>query len=158
MTRLASFALFAMLLVGCGRESSEHEPKMKESKYKIGQAWNYNTRKGEEESRIFIVRSDPDEKLGTIYHIYVDGLRIKNPHSASGSQDYLPHSPVSEKTLDDSVTSLAIENTSDLPDVSEGYKTWKEAFDNGQGGIFTIPVSQIVQYIEDIVTDRAKNG
>lgn len=147
-----------MLLVGCGGESPELESRMKESKYKIGQVWSYNTREGEEESRIFIVRADPDEKLGTIYHIYVDGLHIKNPHSASGSQDYLPHSPVSEKTLDNSVTSLVIENTSDLPDVSEGYKTWKEAFDKGQGGIFTIPVSQIVQYIEDIVTGKAKNG
>ena len=158
MIRLASYVLFAMLLSGCGGESPKPESEMEEAKYKIGQVWNYNTREGEEGSRIFIVRADPDEKLGTIYHIYVDGLRIKNPHSASGSQDHLPHSPVSEKTLDDSVTSLAIENALDLPDVSEGYKTWKEAFDNGQGGIFTIPVSQIVQYIEDIVTGKAKNG
>jgi hypothetical protein len=158
MIRLAPIVVVAMLLAGCNSESPEPESRMEESKYKIGQVWNYNTREGEEASRVFIVRAEPDEKLGTIYHIYIDGLNIQNPHSESGSQDHLPHSPVSEQTLDDSVTTLAIENDPNLPDVSEGYKTWREAFDKGEGGVFTIPVSQIVQYIEDIVTGRANNG
>lgn len=131
---------------------------MASPKYKIGQVWNYRTREGEEQSRIFIVRADPDQNLGTIYHIYIDGLQIRNPHTDAGIQDHLPHSPVSEKTLNDSVTSLAIEQTEELPDVSDGYGTWKEAFDNGDAGIFTIPVNQIIQYIEDIVTANAKQG
>jgi len=131
---------------------------MKDTKYKIGQVWNYHTREGEKESRIYIVRAEPNEKLGTIYHIFVDGLKIQNPHTDSGTQDNLPHSPVSEKTLDESVTTLAIAHTDDLPDISEGYSTWKEAFDKGEGGIFTIPVNQIIQYIEDIVTGNPNKG
>ena len=93
-----------------------------------------------------------------IYHIYIDGLKIKNPNIDSGVQDHLPHSPVSEKTLEESVTTLAIESTLDLPDVSEGYQTWKDAFDKGQAGAFTIPVSQVIQYIEDIVSGKTANG
>ncbi len=157
MTRIAPL-LMALFLVGCGEKPAKIETPMEETKYKVGQVWNYSTREGEEGSRIFIVRADANEKLGTIYHIYVDGLKIKNPHVDSGVQDHLPHSPVSEKTLDESVTTLANDSAPDLPDVSEGYQTWKEAFDKGQGGIFTIPVSQIIQYIEDIVTGKANNG
>ena len=104
------------------------------------------------------MRAEPNAKLGTIYHICVGGLKILNPHKDSGTQDNLPHSPVSKKTLDESVTTLAIEHTDDLPDISKGYSTWKEAFDNGEGGIFTIPVKQIIQYIEDIVTGNANKG
>ena len=128
---------------------------MTETKYKVGQVWNYHTREGEDGSRLFIVRADSDEKLGVIYHIYVNGIRIKNPHSPSGGQDNLPHSPVSEKTLDDSVTSLITEHADKLPDISEGYAVWRKAFDNNQGGVFTIPVKQIVQYIEDIVNGKS---
>ena len=39
--------------------------------------------------------------------------------------------------------------TKNLPDISEGYKVWKEVFDTGQGGVFNIPISQILEYIED---------
>lgn len=157
MIRIIPF-VFAIVLVGCSKPESDFKASMEESKYKIGQVWNYRTRVGEESSRIFIVRADPDGRLGTIYHLYIDGLKIKNPHIDSGLQSHIPHSPVSEKTLDESVTTLAIESSPNLPDVSEGYDTWKQAFDKGEGGIFTISVSQIIQYIEDIVTGKATNG
>lgn len=157
MIRIAPLWI-AFLMVGCDEKSPTIETSMEDTKYKIGQVWNYSTREGEKGSRIFIVRADPDEKLGTIYHIYIDGLKIRNPNIDSGVQDHLPHSPVSKKTLDESVTTLAIESTPDLPDVSEGYQTWKKAFDKGEGGIFTIPASKIIQFIEDIVAGNASNG
>ena len=150
--------LFAIYIIGCRDPSAEIPTPMTSAKYKIGQVWNYQTRKGEEQSRIFIVRADSNQKIGTIYHIYIDGLQIRNPHTNTGIQDHLPHSPVSEKTLNDSVTSLAIEHADEVPDVSDGYKTWKEAFDKGEGGIFTIPVNQIIQHIEDIITGKRDNG
>ena len=157
MNRIAPL-LIPLSLIGCDTKPTDNETLMENTKYKIGQVWNYKTRDNEEGSRIFIVRADPNEKLGTIYHIYIDGLKVKNPHIDSGIQDDLPHSPVSEKTLDESVTTLAIENSTDLPDVSEGYQTWKEAFDKGEGGVFTIPANQIIQYIEDIVTGKENNA
>jgi hypothetical protein len=118
--------------------------------YEVGQVWEYKTRPGEEASRIYIAKIDEDEKLGRIFHIYVDGLRIKNKHTDSGYQNALPHSPVDKSTLDASVTNL-INIVEDVPDVSEGYKAWKDAFDAGQGGVFNIPVAQIIEYIEGIV-------
>ena len=147
--------LTASLLASCGKESSQAPKSMTGEKYKVGQVWNYHTRAGEEKSRLFIVRTEPNEKLGTIYHIHVDGVRLKNPHAASGSQEELPHSPVSAKTLDESVTTLLIEKAPDLPDISEGYAAWREAFDQGNGGVFSIPVKDIVQYVEDIVNGKS---
>ena len=151
-------AILALVAAGCRVQSPVESQPMALTKYRVGQVWNYRTRKGEESSRIFIVRADPHEKLGVIYHIYVDGVRIRNPGTSEGFQDCLPHSPVSEETLNDSVTTLASERAEQLPDVSEGYATWKKAFDSGEGGIFTIPVSQIIQFIEDIVTESGKKG
>ena len=30
----------------------------------------------------------------------------------------------------------------------DGYLQWKEAFDNGEGGVFTIEVKDVVDFIE----------
>jgi len=62
----------------------------------------------------------------------------------------LHHSPVDKSTLDASVTNL-IDAVNDVPDVSAGYKVWKEAFDSGRGGVFNIPVATIIESIESIV-------
>lgn len=118
--------------------------------YEVGQVWAYKTRPGEEASRIYIAKIDEDATLGKIFHIYVDGLRIKNRRTDSGFQTALPHSPVDESTLDASVTNL-VETVEDLPDISEGYAYWKDAYDSGQGGVFNIPVAQIIEYIESII-------
>jgi len=45
-----------------------------------------------------------------------------------------------------------------MPDISEGYSQWKQAFDDEGAGIFTIPVSQIIQFIEEIVNGEAQNS
>ena len=120
--------------------------------YEVGQVWEYKTRPGEEASRIYIARIDENERLGRIFHIYVDGLKIKNKHTDSGYQTALRHSPVDKSTLDSSVTELIlIDAEKDVPDVSEGYKVWKEAFDSGRAGVFNIPVARIIESIESII-------
>jgi len=127
-----------------------------DQKYAVGQVWAYQTRANETDSKLYIVRIEENEKIGPIYNIYLDGLAIENPHIA-GSQDSLPHAPVSAETLDASVTGLIEVRQNDLPDISEGFDMWKEAFDSGDAGVFTIKVSEIVQYIEDIVNGRTEN-
>lgn len=115
-----------------------------------GQVWHYQTRAGEESSRLYIVQIDPHEKLGPIYHIALDGLKLRNPHLEGGLQSDLPHLPLGEAALQSSVTRL-ISSDASMPDISEGYGHWKAAFDAGEGGIFSIPVAQAVEYIEKAV-------
>jgi hypothetical protein len=114
------------------------------SKYEIGQVWSYKTRSNEQLSKIYIVKIDKLKNEEFAYHIFVDNLHIKN-NSEQGFQTSLPHLPVSRKTLDESVTDLVNINRVDMPDISEGYEIWKK--DNG--GIFTIPVENIIKIAEE---------
>ena len=118
--------------------------------YESGQIWQYKTRVGEEQSLLYIVKVDEIQGYGKIYHIYVDGIKIKNPHISSGFQTYLPHAPVDESTLNQSVTKQ-FNGKKSMPDISDGYKAWKEPFDKGEAGVFNIPVSKIIEYIEQVV-------
>lgn len=115
-----------------------------------GQVWSYKTRIGEEGSTVLINKIESDPRLGPIFHISITGVKVKNPRSTSGVTTELPHSPVSKKTLDDSVTKLVAKSKPN-PQYLEGYKEWKSAFDNGDAGIFTIPVQEIVGVIEKAV-------
>ena len=75
-----------------------------------------------------------------IYHISVVGLGFSNP--LVGTE--LPHTPVSRETLDASVTRLS-DQSPQFPDPTPGIAQWKS--DNG--GVFTIPVAEIVQIVDE---------
>ena len=113
-----------------------------------GQIWHYQTRPSEEGSRLFIARIDSGLGTASIYHIYLDGLQLKNPLYEGGVQDHLPHAAVTRQALEASVTELVQEGAA-LPDISEGYAEWLLAFEKGRTGVFTIPARQIVQVFED---------
>lgn len=119
--------------------------------FQAGQVWKYNTRPGEEASKIYIVKVEAWPNGDKIFHIYADKLKIKNPMLASGLQAELPHAPVSLQTLEQSTTKQ-VGTTQTLPDISEGYAAWKEAYDAGGAGIFTIPVAEIISLIEGVVS------
>ena len=116
--------------------------------FQVGQVWSYRTRAGEDASRLYIARIDRDLGAKPIFHLYIDGLKLKNPLLESKVQDHLVHVPVSREALEASVIALQSENVLP-PDISEGYVLWLEAFERGQAGVFTMSVQQVVQYIED---------
>ena len=124
-------------------------------KYKEGQVWSYKTRENESNSKIYIVKIEYNKTIGKIYHIYIANLNIKNPYQKSKIQNNLSHSPVSEKTLDDSVIKIVTAKYENNINISDGYVAWKEAFDDGKAGVFTIPVNEIIQCIEDVANMEA---
>lgn len=121
-------------------------------KYSVGQVWNYQTRKGEEKSTLKILKIENYSETGNVIHIFINGLRIKNPASPTGYAENCSHIPISEKVLDKSVTNL-INETYKKPDSLEldGYSYWKKEFDKGNAGVFTIPVSEIVGKMEESI-------
>ncbi len=121
-----------------------------DDKYKVGQVWEYETRKGEEKSTLTIVAIERHKKLGTIINIYVGGLRMKNPNVKGGLSDKIPHLPFSKAAIDKSVTKL-IRTSKELPDYQEGYDVWRKAFDNEEAGIFTISVKESVDLTEQTI-------
>lgn len=116
--------------------------------FQVGQVWSYRARAGEDASRLYIARIDRDFGSKPIFHLYVDGLKLKNPRFPGKQQDRLVHVPVSKEALEASVISL-VRSDATPPDISEGYVIWREAFERGQTGVFTISLQQVVQYIED---------
>lgn len=121
----------------------------KKDPYRVGQQWNYKTRPTEKSSILKILKIEEYPETGKVIHISVNGLKMKNPVSPTGFAEYISHLPISEEALDKSVTTLKSQ-TGKKPDSLEmdGYSYWKKEFDNGNAGIFTIPVSEIVSTME----------
>lgn len=121
--------------------------------YSEGQVWSYKTRPGEGKSTVLINKVESDEKLGKIFHISISGVKVKNLHIEGGVSSELPHFPVSEETLKKSLVKL-VGKSKPNPNYVEGYNTWKEAFDAGQAGVFTISVSEIISFVEETINKR----
>jgi hypothetical protein len=127
-----------------GVSSRWQEP---ESKYKIGQQWSYHSRPGEEESYFVVLKIDHDAKLGNIVHIAMKRLRMKNRRSPDGISENVNHMPFSEEAINKSEPRLLKEKV-ELPSFEEGYRLWREAFDKGHAGIYTISIAEAVGVME----------
>lgn len=115
--------------------------------YAEGQVWAYKTRKGEEASTVLINKIENDAKGGKIFHISVLGVKVKNRQAASGVSTELPHFPVSQQTLDASLTQY-LRKARAHPQYASGYNTWKNAHTEGKAGVFTVGVAEIVDIVE----------
>ena len=118
-----------------------------DSKYKVGQQWNYSARPGEEKSYLIIVKIDNDPKLGRIIHIALRGLKIKNPRSPEGISEDVNHMPFLEEAIEKSGLKLVKEKV-DLPDFEEGYGIWRKAYDEAKAGAYSITVAEAVGVME----------
>jgi hypothetical protein len=118
-----------------------------ESRYTVGQVWSYKTRPGEEKSSFQVVKVEHHPKLGNIIHVAIRGLQVNNPLSPEGISENIPHLPFSEETIKSSALKL-LEEKADLPAYEEGYQMWREEFDAGHAGIFTITISEAVKVME----------
>jgi hypothetical protein len=118
--------------------------------FHAGEVWRYHTRAAEPDSTLTIVRVDEEPASGTIVHVHVDGLRITNPHHPTGFSDTIGHMPFSEAAVAASVTER-IGQADALPDFEEGYQTWRSAYDDGHAGVFTIPVAEAVEVMEQAI-------
>ncbi|WP_146940962.1 hypothetical protein [Chryseobacterium hagamense] len=118
-------------------------------KYRVGQEWNYKTRPGEENSILKILKTEEYPASGKVIHISINGLKMKDPHHPEGIADKISHLPITEEALDQSVISIK-KDTRRMPDSIEvdGYSYWKKEFDKGNAGVFSIPVSEIVNVME----------
>jgi hypothetical protein len=131
-----------LAMAACSERRPPSDPAAK-ARLAIGQVWRYETRPGEEESRVIIAKIEKDPQAGTIVHVKLTGLRIPNPQAPDGINSVLPHAPVSEAAVLASVTELTDERA-DLAGFAEGYETWRQA----RGGVFTMPLSEVVGFVE----------
>jgi hypothetical protein len=113
-----------------------------QSRYEPGQIWKYETRPGEEDSTLTIVKVESYPELGVVVHVAIGNIQVQNPHAPNGISDTIGHMPFSEKAIDDSVTEL-LGVASELPDYEDGYQSWRES----QGGVFSITVAEAIDLV-----------
>ncbi len=116
-----------------------------------GQAWKYHTRENEPESRLIVLKVEQHEIIGEIVHISVDGLSMKNKHDPSWLGEDISHMPFNKEALINSV--ISFEKMVKIPNFSEGYEIWKEAFNKGKAGVFSVSVSESVNFMEQTIND-----
>ena len=118
------------------------------SRYKEGQVWAYHTRPGDEGSLLKIQRIE-QAPSGTIYHLSVIGFRFHTP----GYEGVLPHEPVSQQTLDNSVAELR-PDPGTFPSADPGIAQWREA----HGGVFTVTVAETLNFVDQTLASHAPVG
>ncbi len=117
-----------------------------DEKFKVGDEWEYRTRKSEEKSTLTILKVESSPELGVIVHVAVNKIGLANCHGGP-SPDSVPHMPFARRALDDSVAKKIASNRP-LPDYGDGYNEWKEAYSRKQAGIYVVPVSKAVAVAE----------
>jgi hypothetical protein len=118
-----------------------------DAKFRAGDVWEYQTRKGEEHSRITILRVDDSPELGTIVHIGVDKIHFANCHGGP-EPDSVPHMPFARKALDGSIAKK-VASGQPLPNYEEGYREWREAYEQKHAGIYVVGVADAVSVAEE---------
>jgi hypothetical protein len=108
-----------------------------DSKFKPGQVWQYKTRQGEDGSTVTVLRTETLAKGGTVIHVRVDGIRLKNC-TGGPEPNLIGHAPFAKDALDRSVTKLL--RTGEVPDYAEGYEDWRSHC----GGVYTITVKEML--------------
>ncbi len=119
--------------------------------YAEGQVWEYKTRPQDTGSLMMIQRIGSvrvRDGSTNIYHISVVGLKF----AARNAPTEIGHLPVSRETLDASVTFLSSQRPI-FPDAGPGIAEWR----NANGGVFTIPLNQIVETVEGMLARQSQS-
>lgn len=119
--------------------------------FSAGQEWRYSTRPNEENSTLVILKVEEYEGVGEVVHIAVDGLSIRNTEKPESPHSDISHMPFVAEAVRKCVTELV--GYIKVPDFSEGYESWREAYEDGDAGFFTISVSESVEFMEETLTD-----
>src|SRR5215831_3556967 len=135
-----SLAIFAVATVK-GAALKE----VSDEKYKPGQVWSYKTRAGEEASTLTILLVEQASKGQRLVHIHVDGIQLKNCKGGDAPR-IVDHMPFAKESMDASVVALV--GNAAIPAYKEGYSEWRQGWDEGRAGFYTITVSAAIDRMQ----------
>lgn len=127
--------------------SCSETPPSPPSKFKAGQVWAFTPPADQPHARLTILRVENGGKLGTIVHVAISGVSYGN------GQTNIQHLPFAESAVERSVTTLERESGA-IPNFADGYQQWRQAFDAGKGGVFTITVADAFDAVTSIARDH----
>jgi len=116
---------------------------IKDSKFVPGQVWEYKTRQNEKSSTLTILKVESLPKLGTIIHIRVDKIRLRNC-TGGPEPNKFEHMPFSREAIERSIRKMVREGK--VPNFQDGYDEWLKDC----GGVYTITVAEAVQAGEEV--------
>ena len=118
--------------------------------FEPGQVWRVLARPQDGDAHVAVLDVINDGELGQICSIAVTGINIRNAFVEGGVQTQLPHAPVTAEVLRAAVTELVESDgpTAEMPGFSEAYHQWREPYDAGEAGVFTISLNEILDVIE----------
>ena len=147
-TLLTTIGLLLILFVACSKQpvqpAASGQPA---SRFRAGQVWAFKTPPDLPNAKLTVLLVEDGGKVGTIVHVALSGV------SYGKGQTTIPHLPFAESAVEQSVTTLE-RATGPIPDFSEGYQIWREAFDAGQGGVFSIPVADTYEAMAGVVREK----
>jgi len=153
--RRGLIALACVMAIGCAALSASAESKrpcpaltedVADKKFKPGQIWSYETRPGESNSTLTILRIDSGAKIGIVIHVRVDGLKLRRQQG--GTSPSIEHMPFSRDAMLLSVEHL-LKSDQPLPTL-EGLERWH----SDCGGVYTISVRDAVEVAEKTFNAR----
>lgn len=144
---LIHLGILACLFASCSKQPSQLAATAKPlSKFQAGQVWAFKTPDGQPNAKLTVLQVEDGGKIGTIVHIAISGVAFGD------GQTTISHLPFAESAVEQSVTSLDRES-GPVPDFSEGYQLWREAWEAGKGGVFTIPVAEAFDIVTGALQD-----
>ncbi|WLQ11906.1 hypothetical protein O5O45_19445 [Hahella aquimaris] len=108
-----------------------------------GQVWKYKARDCDDSSTIWIKLIEPSDDGRVIVHISVSGVQAPD-----GSLMFISHLPYDANALLGCVTSkLDVKQDWEREDdhFGEGYGMWFDAYSSGEAGVFTAPLSKVIE-------------
>lgn len=143
----------ASLALACARKAPP-PPAEAARTLEVGQIWSYKARKGEETSTLAILKIESHPKHGRIVHVALEGVRLEIPRPEGSLTTTISHLPFQEAALRGSLLEM-VTRTAEPPDLG-GYVGWKQAFDQGKAGIWTMPVAEAVAAVEKMAPAHAR--
>ena len=114
------------------------------------EVFSYKTRPGEEASLAYVCKVEDLEGIGRVYHLYIDGLKVKNPE-AKGEKDaiapVISHLPITEAAFQKSGVKK-VRDDAPMPPYQAGYEKWHAAYKDKQATAFDIPILMCVELSE----------
>ena len=125
--------------------------------FEPGQVWRMKGRPQDPEPLVLILASVESPVLGTVWSVAIAGVSIPNARTKDGIQEMLPHAPVTQSVLEEGVIDLVADDgpLADDPDFEESYWQWREPFDRGEAGVFTVPLTEILDIVEQAIRSSA---
>ncbi len=122
--------------------------------FEAGQVWRMKARPQDGDAHLAILAVTDHEALGQVCSIAVTNVCLRNPHVPGGVQEMLPHAPVTAAMVEAAVGEMVAEDgpTADDPDFEGPFQEWLEPFEKGEAGVFTIPITDILDLIEKSVS------